>query len=107
MQPSLAAATPAAEPDPLTLEGLRRVVDAQIGPRAEGVTYRNVSGAFEVLAVIRDPERARHLLRRRCAQWALMVKDVLRPGAQPFAIGDVWTSSDQLICKTATDGEVK
>lgn len=63
---TLAPVAPAAEPDPVTLEGLYRVVDAQIGPRAKGVTYRNVSGAFEVLAVIRDPERARQLLRRRC-----------------------------------------
>ncbi|EST18045.1 hypothetical protein [Streptomyces roseochromogenus] len=92
------------------LEGLRRVVDAQIGPRREGAIYTNQDGAFQVLAVVRDPQRARELLNRRCAQWALIVKDLLQPGAFPFAIGSVWTTSDRLVLETgdapsnATDG---
>jgi hypothetical protein len=68
----------------------------QIGPRAAGAIYQNVDGAFEVLAVVRDPERAQALLKRP-AQWALIIKDVLRPGAEPFAVGSIWTSSDYLI----------
>ncbi|TLQ38777.1 hypothetical protein FEF34_40700 [Streptomyces marianii] len=76
---------------------MRRVVDAQIGPRLEGAIYTNQDGAFEVLAVIRDPKRARELLNRRCAQWALIVQDRLRPGAEPFAVGSVWTTSDHLV----------
>lgn len=83
--------------DPEILEGLRRVVDDQIGPRREGAIYTNQDGAFEVLAVVRDPKRARELLNRRCAQWALIVKDLLRPGAEPFAVGSVWTTSDRLV----------
>ncbi|MET9427909.1 MULTISPECIES: hypothetical protein [unclassified Streptomyces] len=88
---------PAPAPDPMTLEALRRVVEAQIGPRQPGAIYQNADGAFEVVALIRDPQRARELLRRRCAQWAVIVKDVLRPGAEPFAIGSAWTSSDYLV----------
>ncbi|MFJ3497830.1 hypothetical protein ACIPPJ_30155 [Streptomyces sp. NPDC086091] len=70
--------------------------DDGIGPRLAGAIYQNVSGAFEVLAVIRDSERASALLRRR-ARWAVIVKDVLRPGAEPFPVGSVWTSSDHLV----------
>ncbi|MGC4986622.1 hypothetical protein ACLQ18_39535 [Streptomyces sp. DT193] len=87
--------------DPLILEAFRRVVDDQIGPRREGAIYQNVDGAFEVLSVIRDPERARGLLKRRSAQWALIVRDVLRPGGEPFAIGTVWTTSDHLVREAA------
>ncbi|MFI1700622.1 hypothetical protein [Streptomyces bobili] len=88
--------------DPSTLEALRRVIDHQIGPRAAGAIYENVDGAFEVVAVVRDPLRARELLKRRCAQWAVIVKDVLRPGAEPFAVGSVWTTSDRLVREAAT-----
>ncbi|WP_235455415.1 hypothetical protein [Streptomyces olivochromogenes] len=77
-------------------EVLRRVVDAEIGPRGVGAIYQNVDGAFEVLAAVRDPEQATGLLRRR-AGWALIVKDVLQPGSEPFAIGSVWTTSDHLV----------
>lgn len=97
MQTSMTLPAPAVEPDPMIAEALRRVVDDQIGPRAQGAIYQNVDGAFEVLAVIRNPERARALLGRRSAQWALIVKDVLRPGAEPFTIGSVWTTSDHLV----------
>jgi hypothetical protein len=83
--------------DPVILEALRRVIEEQIGPRGVGAIYQNQDGAFEVLALVRDPERARALLNRRCAQWALIVKDVLRPGAEPFAVGSVWTTSDFLV----------
>lgn len=107
MQTSMTLPAPAAEPDPMILEALRRVVDDQIGPRTPGSIYQNVDGAFEVLAVIRDPQRARELLGRRGAQWALVVKDVLRPGAEPFAIGSVWTTSDYLVREAAATGGVK
>jgi hypothetical protein len=86
-----------ASADAMTLEALRRVIEEQIGPRRKGAIYQNSDGAFEVLALVRDPERARALLNRRCAQWALIVKDVLRPGAEPFAVGSVWTTSDFLV----------
>ncbi|MEV5432746.1 hypothetical protein [Streptomyces sp. NPDC052701] len=102
-QPSPAGGRPhprqhsTSQSDPVILGALRRVVDEQIGPRGAGAIYQNQDGAFEVLALIRDPEHARALLNRRCAQWALIVKDVLRPGAEPFAIGSVWTTSDYLV----------
>ncbi|MEV4872852.1 hypothetical protein [Streptomyces syringium] len=92
----------AATDDPLLLEGLRRVIEDQIGPRRKGAIYQNSDGAFEVLALVRDPEQARTLLRRRCAQWAVIVRDVLRPDSQPVAVGSVWTTSDQLVRKADT-----
>ncbi|MFH8939550.1 hypothetical protein [Streptomyces griseosporeus] len=82
---------------PTILEALRRVIDEQIGPRQPGAIYQNQDGAFEVLAVARDPELARALLNRQCAQWALIVRDVLRPDGEPFAVGSVWTTSDWLV----------
>lgn len=88
---------PAAEPDPVILEALRRVVDDQIGPRRPGALYQNIDGAFEVLSVVRDPKLARGLLNRRSAQWAVIVKDVLRADGEPFAVGSVWTTSDRLV----------
>ena len=84
-------------PDPKILEALRRVIDGQIGPRQPGAIYQNQDGAFEVLALVRDPERARALLGRRCSQWALIVRDVLRPDGEPFAIGSVWTNEDRMV----------
>ncbi|MEU5666506.1 hypothetical protein [Streptomyces longwoodensis] len=88
--------------DPTILEALRRVIDEQIGPRQPGAIYQNSDGAFEVIALIRDPQRARDLLKRRCAQWAVIVKDVLRPGAEPFVIGSAWTTSDHLVREAKT-----
>ncbi|MFF8939216.1 hypothetical protein ACF08O_31765 [Streptomyces paradoxus] len=72
-------------------------VEREIGPREPGAIYKNVDGAFEVLEVTRDPERARTLLGRGSAQWALIVKDVLRQGAEPFVVGSIWTTSDHVI----------
>ncbi|MET9077880.1 hypothetical protein ABZX95_38355 [Streptomyces sp. NPDC004232] len=95
---------PATTSDPTILEALRRVIEEQIGPRRPGAIYQNVDGAFEVLALIRDPQRARELLRRRCAQWAVIVRDVLRPDGEPFAIGSAWTTSDHLVREGAEAG---
>ncbi|GGV51288.1 hypothetical protein [Streptomyces spectabilis] len=87
----------AAATDPTIGEALRRVVEAQIGPRRVGAIYQNATSAFEVVAVVRDPERARELLNRRCAQWAVIVKDVFRADAEPFPVGSVWASTDHLV----------
>lgn len=95
---------PAPASDPTALKALRQVVDEQIGPRAKGAIYQNTDGAFEVQAVVRDPERARQLLNRNCAQWALIVKDVLRHGGEPFVIGSVWTTLDRLVREADSDG---
>jgi hypothetical protein len=104
-QPSPAGGRPHPEQhrqaDPTILEALRRVIEEQIGPRGAGAIYTNADGAFEVVAVVRDPERARALLKRRCAQWALIVRDVLRPDSEPFAIGSVWTTADYLVREAA------
>ncbi|MEY9961323.1 hypothetical protein [Streptacidiphilus sp. MAP5-52] len=96
---TIVAAAPAAQA-PLLSPGdelLRRVIDTQIGPRTEGATYQNVDGMFLVLDVVRDPQRARELLGRRSAQWAVVVRDVLRHDGEPFAVGSVWTSADELV----------
>ncbi|WP_252396486.1 hypothetical protein [Streptantibioticus parmotrematis] len=91
------APPPEAVPDAVTSEALRRVIEEQIGPREPGAIYQNTDGAFEVLAVVRDPQRARELLGRRCAQWAVIIRDVFQANGQPFAVGSVWTSSDRLV----------
>ncbi|MFJ5779914.1 hypothetical protein [Streptomyces sp. NPDC093094] len=97
--------------DPMMREALRRVVAQQIGPRGVGAIYRNADGAFEVLRLVLDPELARALLRRRCVQWALVIRDVLRPDGESFVIGSVWTTSDHLVREAdalgATGGEAE
>jgi hypothetical protein len=70
---------------------------AQIGPRTAGAIYTNTDGAFEVLALVTDPVEAARLLKRGAARFAVIVKDVLRPDSQPFAVGSVWTDSDRLV----------
>jgi hypothetical protein len=76
---------------------LARAVAAQVGPRRPGVVYENVDGAFRVLDVTTNPSEARRILKRRAAQFAITVIDTLRPDAQPFAIGTVWTGSDRVL----------
>ncbi|MBG7704659.1 hypothetical protein HCJ76_42875 [Streptomyces sp. MC1] len=76
---------------------MRPSVEDEIGPRRPGAIYQNVDGRFEVLALVTNPADAAQLLRRTAARWALIVRDTLRPEAQPFAVGTVWTDSDYLI----------
>ncbi|MGY4983933.1 hypothetical protein ACWCYL_43620 [Streptomyces sp. 900105755] len=71
-------------------------VDAEIGPRAVGAIYQTSISAYEVLAVIRDPDRASALL-KRTALWAVIVRDIMRVDAEPYVVGDVWTTSDHLV----------
>jgi hypothetical protein len=68
-----------------------------IGPRSEGAIYENVDGAFRVLELVTDPGKARELLHRQAARFAVVVQDVRREDGQPFAVGSVWTTSDRLI----------
>ncbi|GAA3140193.1 hypothetical protein GCM10017687_66050 [Streptomyces echinatus] len=81
----------------IALPRLHPSVDHEIGPRRPGAIYQNVDGRFEVLALITDPADAAQLLRRDAARWAVIVRDTLRPDAQPYAVGSVWTDSDYLI----------
>lgn len=78
-------------------EALRQVVAQQIGPRKPGVIYDNVDGRFEVLNVITDRTEARRILRRQAAQFAVIIRDTLRPDGQPFPVGSVWTGSDRVL----------
>ncbi|MFJ9351759.1 hypothetical protein [Streptomyces sp. NPDC101237] len=71
-------------------------VDSEIGPRSVGAIYETSVSAYEVLAVIRDPERASSLL-RRTALWAVIVRDIYRVDGEPYAVGDTWTTSDHLV----------
>ncbi|MEU9413233.1 hypothetical protein AB0E08_47140 [Streptomyces sp. NPDC048281] len=71
-------------------------VDNEIGPRTVGAIYRTSISAYEVLAVIRDPERASAMLKRR-ALWAVIVRDIYRADAEPVVVGDTWTTSDYLV----------
>lgn len=74
-----------------------------IGPRSEGAIYENVDGAFRVLELVTDPGKARELLHRRSAQFAVIVRDMRREDGQPFAVGSVWTTSDRLLKAGADD----
>ncbi|MDQ1033645.1 hypothetical protein QFZ75_000061 [Streptomyces sp. V3I8] len=75
----------------------RTVVDREVGPRRPGAIYQNVDGRFEVLVLVTDPGEAAQMLRRKCARWALIVRDTLRADGQPFVVGTVWTDSDHLV----------
>lgn len=69
----------------------------EIGPRQPGALYQTDSGAYEVLVLITDPREAGQLLRRKDAQWALIVRDVLRADSEPHATCAAWTSDDRLV----------
>ncbi|WP_251075877.1 hypothetical protein [Streptomyces sp. ISL-12] len=71
--------------------------ETEIGPRYPGAIYQNVTGRYEVLALITDPAEAARLLRRDSARWAVIVRDTLRPDGQPHAVGMVWTNEDYLL----------
>ncbi len=75
----------------------------EIGPRTEGAIYENVDGAFKVLELVRDRAKARELLHRRSAQFAVIVRDMRRDDGDPFAVGSVWTTSDRLLKAGADD----
>ncbi|MGA5508897.1 hypothetical protein [Streptomyces umbrinus] len=75
----------------------RSVLDAQIGPRLPGAIYQNSTGAFEVLALVTDPQKAAQLLHSYSARWAVIVRDVLRADSEPYATGAVWTNEDRLV----------
>ncbi|MEU8469565.1 hypothetical protein AB0F30_16855 [Streptomyces sp. NPDC029006] len=76
-------------------EALRRVTTAQIGPRRPGIVYDNASGIFRVLAVVTNPSEARRILKRRAAQYAVLVRD-LHTGTDHYT-GAVWTGSDRVL----------
>ncbi|GAB1340843.1 hypothetical protein ACE1SV_74330 [Streptomyces sp. E-15] len=75
----------------------RPSVQDEIGPRRPGAIYQNSDGRYEVLVLITDPADAAQLLRRAAARWAVIVRDILRPDGEPFAVGTVWTDADHLI----------
>lgn len=76
-------------------EALRPDVADQIGPRVEGAVYDNQAGAFRVLQVVTDLSEARRILRRRAAQFAILVRDV-HTGSEHYT-GAVWTGSDRVL----------
>jgi hypothetical protein len=78
-------------------------VSQEIGPRTEGAIYENIDGAFKVLELVTDHAKARELLHRRSAQFAVVVRDLRREDGQPFAVGSVWTTSDRLLKAGADD----
>lgn len=76
-------------------EALRRTVAAQIGPRRPGVIYRNVDGLFLVVDVFTEPDRARRLLNRRSAQFAVVVINLIDD--RMHIVGSTWTTSDHVV----------
>ncbi|TXS57991.1 hypothetical protein [Streptomyces sp. sk2.1] len=82
-------------PDSGVSEALRRVVAGQIGPRKPGVVYSTADGVYEVLDVTTDRDEARRILKRRTAQFAIIVHD--RTADTIGAIGTAWTGTDRVI----------
>lgn len=76
-------------------EALRRVVAGQIGPRRPGVVYDNTDGIFLVIDVQTDSARARQMLNRRAAQFAIVAINLVTD--HMVILGSVWTSSDRVI----------
>lgn len=73
---------------------LSRVIADQIGPRRPGVVYDNSDGIYAVLA-IHDAADARRILKRRAAQFAITVHDLVTDSVS--TIGTVWTGSDRVL----------
>ncbi|GGS96310.1 hypothetical protein [Streptomyces violaceus] len=76
-------------------EALRRTVAAQIGPRRPGIIYRNVDGLFLVVDVQTEPDKARRMLNRRSAQFAVVVINLIDD--RMLIVGSTWTSSDHIV----------
>jgi hypothetical protein len=76
-------------------EALRRVTAAQIGPRRPGIIYRNVDGLFLVIDVFTEPDKARSLLKRRSARFAVVVINLLDD--RMHIVGSAWTTSDHIV----------
>lgn len=76
-------------------EALRRVVADQIGPRRPGVIYRNTDGLFLVVDVDTNPEKARQMLKRRSARFAVVVIDLYTD--RMHIVGSAWTCSDHVV----------
>ncbi|MFM9373245.1 hypothetical protein [Streptomyces sp. Da 82-17] len=81
-------------PDPFA-EALRRSVLHDIGPRAEGVAYYDEDRLVQVRRVITDRTEARRILKRRAAQFAILVRD-LHTGAE-YATGATWIGTDRVL----------
>jgi hypothetical protein len=81
--------------DPVISEALRRVVADQIGPRRPGVVYSDGVTNLRVLDVVTSPTEARRILRRRAAQFAVIVQD-LHTGIERATCA-VWTGSDRVL----------
>jgi hypothetical protein len=74
-------------------------VVGQIGPRKPGVVYTDGVTNLRVVDVITSPSEARRILRRRAAQFAVIVRDLHpRPG-QPveYATCATWTGTDRVL----------
>lgn len=81
--------------DPDVSEALARVVAGQIGPRRPGVVYTDGTTQLEVVQVVTDPSEARRVLKRRAAQFAVIVRDIYT-GAERATCA-VWTGSDRVL----------
>ncbi|GGU62557.1 hypothetical protein [Streptomyces lavendofoliae] len=74
---------------------LRRVVQAEIGPRRPGVVYSDGVTDLEVVQVVTDPSEARRILKRRAPQFAVIVRDIYT-GVERATCA-VWTGSDRVL----------
>lgn len=76
-------------------EVLARSVATDIGPRKAGVVYYDGPRLVQVRQVITDRTEARRILKRRAAQFAVLVRD-LHAGTE-YATCAVWTGSDRVL----------
>ncbi|MFI2620363.1 hypothetical protein [Streptomyces sp. NPDC018584] len=76
-------------------EALARSVTADIGPRKPGVVYYDGPRLVEVLQVITDRSEARRILKRRAAQFAVIVRDLHTGAEHPTCT--VWTGTDRAL----------
>lgn len=76
-------------------EALACSVAADIGPRTPGVVYYDGPRLVQVRTVITDRAEARRILRRRAAQFAILVRD--QHDGTEYATCTVWTGSDRVL----------
>jgi hypothetical protein len=68
---------------------------SQVGPREPGVVYYDGGRLVEVKAVVTDCAEARRVLRRKAAQFAVLIRD-LHTGVERYT-GATWTGSDRVL----------
>jgi hypothetical protein len=78
-----------------TEQFLARSVAMDIGPRTEGALYYDGPRLVQVRQVITDRSEARRILKRKAAQFAVLLRDQI--SGDEYATCTVWTGSDRVL----------